>query len=339
MNYKDISISWGGLWKIFFMVLMVWILFLARDILIALFLAIIISSALDPIVSKLEIKKIPRVLSALGIYIIGIFILALIIYTIVPLAVSELSNLLENTGKISGAIFEAINKSGAIKEIKDALKQVADILLSGGASILDISSKFLGGLTFTIAVFVLSFYLTVDKDGVERFLRTIIPSVYEEKVIDIYFHVRRKIGRWFLGQIVLSFTVGLAVFIGLTLLGIKYSLILGIVAGIFEIVPYVGPIFSGSLTVLVGLTDSLALGIYALILFIIIQQLESHLLVPAVTHLTTSLNPVVSLVALLIGVKVIGFVGLILAIPTAVLMQEVVESWSASKRLLNHKLL
>lgn len=310
------------------------ILFVARDIVIALFIAIVISSAFEPLVSRLERRKIPRILSTLGVYILGIFILALIIYTVVPLAISELSNLLEIFGgKVSGTIFEFIEASGAIDAIKDNLSKIANILLSGGTSLLDISSKFLGGLTFTVSIFVLSFYLTLDKDGVERFLRTIIPSVYEERVLDIYLRVRHKIGRWFIGQVFLSLTIGLSVFIGLTLLGVKYSLILGVMAGVFEIVPYVGPIFSGSIAVLIGLTDSLSLGIYTLILFIIIQQLENHLLVPTVTHLTTSLNPVVTLSSLLIGTKVFGFVGLILSVPIAVLLQEIVEDWSSSKQL------
>ena len=197
---------------------------------------------------------------------------------------------------------------------------------------MDISTKFLGGLTFTVSVFVLSFYLTVDRGGVERFLRTVIPSIYEDRVLDIYFRIRKKIGRWFIGQLFLSFTIGLAVFLGLTLLGVKYSLVLGIVAGLFELVPYVGPIFSGSLSILVGLSTSLSLGIYTLILFIIIQQIENHLLVPTVTHLTTSLSPVVTLVSLLIGTKVFGFVGLVLAVPAAVLLQEIIEDWSISSK-------
>lgn len=333
MDIKGLNITWGSLWRIFFMILFAGILFVARDIVIALFVALVISSALEPLVSQLEFKKIPRIISTLAIYIFGILILALIIYTVVPLAISESINVLEAFGsKISGTIFEFIDTSNIVATLKESLGKITNILLSGGPSLLDISSRFLGGITFTISVFVLSFYLTVNKDGIERFLRTIVPSLYEERVLDIYLRVRKKIGRWFVGQLFLSATIGLSVFLGLTLLGVKYSLILGLIAALFELIPYVGPIFSGSLAVLIGLTNSLALGIYILILFIVIQQLENHLLVPAVTHLTTALNPVVTIISLLIGVKVFGFVGLILAVPAAVLLQEIIEDWSSSKQ-------
>jgi len=331
MDPKGISISWGSLWKIFVFVLLAAAIYLAREIFIALFLAIVISSALDPIVSKLEKRRIPRILSTLGVYLAGIFFIALTIYAIIPIALSELNTLLGSFGKISGSVFQFIDASTAISAINQTLNQVADVLLSGGTSLLDISSKFLGGLTLTASVLVLSFYLTVGRDGVERFLIAVVPSSYETHALDLYSRIRRQIGRWFAGQLILSLAMGIGVFLGLWLLGVRYSLILGIVAGLFEIVPYVGPIFSGSLGVLVAMTDSVTLGIYTLILFVVIQQIEGHVLVPAVTSWTTNLNPVTVLVSLLIGAKLFGFVGLILAVPASVLLQEIVEDWSASK--------
>ncbi len=313
------------------MLLLVTILFIARDILVAIFLAIVISAALDPVVSWLEKRRVPRLLGTLGIYIILIFVLALLAYAIVPIALSEFNTLLGSLGKYSGTLFEFIDTSGFIESINQALSKVTNLLLSGSTSVLEIGTRFLGGLTATVSVFVLSFYLTVGKDGAEKFMLTVLPGHYEPKVIGLYRRIKKKIGNWLAGQVVLSLGVGLLVFLGLWILGVKYSLILGIIAGIFELVPYVGPIFSGSLAVLVGLTQSVALGFYVLILFIIIQQLENNLLVPAVTNLTTSLQPVVILISILIGAKVFGFIGLVLAVPTAVLLQELLDDWSETK--------
>ncbi len=331
MDQKGISISWGSLWRVALMAALVTVLFIARDILIALFLAIVISSALDPIVSWLEKRRIPRLLGTLAIYIVLIFFLALLAYAVVPMALSEFNTLLGSLSKYSGTLFDFIDTSGFIESVNQALGKITNLLLSGSTSVLEIGSKFLGGITATMSVFVLSFYLTVGKDGVEKFFVTILPSVYENKVISLYRKIKKKIGNWFAGQVVLSLAVGLLVFIGLTILGVRYSLILGILAGIFELVPYVGPIFSGSLAVLVALTDSMPLAFYTLILFIIIQQLENNLLVPAVNNLTTDLQPVVILIALLIGSQVFGLIGLILAVPGAVLFQEVLDDWSVTK--------
>ena len=315
------------------MIVLVTTLFFAADVLIALFLAVVVSSALDPIVSWLENKRIPRILGTLAIYIVVVFILAFIIYAVIPIALSEFTSLLNSLNdKMSRPDLEFINISQLVTAINEGLGRVTNVLISGSQSFLDILSKFFGGIMLTTSVFVLSFYLTVGKDGVERFLLTILPPTYEARAIELYTKVRRKIGRWFRGQLLLSLVIGITVFFGLWLLGVKYSLILGLLAGIFELVPYVGPIFSGSIAVLVAATSSLTLGLYTLLLFVLIQQIENNVLVPAVMSLTTSLNPVVILISLLVGAKLFGFIGLILAVPAAVLLQEIIEDWSEAKK-------
>ncbi|MDO8601833.1 MAG: AI-2E family transporter, partial [bacterium] len=282
----------------------------------------------------LEKRNVPRILGTLAIYIIAILIVAVIIYLLVPVALVELGSVLSNSGGIMGSIIENFGAEGA--KVFDSLIQGLNDLtagfLGGKITIITILSRFLGGLFFAAIVFVISFYLTVGRDGVEKFLVTILPYQYHENVLTIYERVRRKISLWFRGQLLLSLIVGLAVFIGLWILGVKYSLVLGIAAGLFELIPYVGPIFSGSLAVLFALTESVTLGLYALILFIVIQQIESHLLIPTVMGRTTNLNPVIVLVALLMGGKIFGLIGIILAVPLAVLVQEVLRDWSVSHR-------
>jgi len=123
-----------------------------------------------------------------------------------------------------------------------------------------------------------------------------------------------------------------ATFIGLWLLGVKYSLFLGIMAGVLELIPYVGPILTGGLAVLIGLGDSASLAVYALILFTVLQQLESHVLIPMVMKYTITLNPVVTMTALLIGGTVFGIPGMILSVPIAVMFQEIVEDWAGTKQ-------
>lgn len=309
-------------------------LFVTREILVAVFLAIIISSALDPWVSSLERRNVPRILGTLAIYIVAILIIAVIIYLLVPVALVELNSILSNSGGFLGSIVQTFGEEGAkvFNSLIQSLNEVTAGFLGGKITILTIFSRFLGGLFFAAIVFVISFYLTVGRDGVEKFLITVLPYQHHEQVLTIYERVRRKISLWFRGQLLLSLIVGLAVFIGLWILGVKYSLVLGIAAGLFELIPYVGPIFSGSMAVLFALTESVTLGMYALILFIVIQQLESHLLIPTVMGRTTNLNPVIVLVSLLMGGKIFGLIGVILAVPLAVLAQEMLRDWSVSHR-------
>jgi len=334
MMAEDRGITWGALWKILAMLGLVAALFVTREILIAVFLAIIISSALDPWVTFLERKNVPRILGTLAIYIIAILLVAVIIYILVPVALVELNSILNNSGGFMGSLMQNFGEDGAkvFDGLIQGLNDVTAGFLGGKITILTILSRFLGGLFFTAIVFVISFYLTVGRDGVERFLVTILPYQYQENVLTIYERVRRKISLWFRGQLLLSLIVGFAVFLGLLILGVRYSLVLGLAAGLFELIPYVGPIFSGGLAVLFALTSSVTLGLYTLILFIVIQQIESHFLIPTVMGRSTNLNPVIVLVSLLIGGKIFGLIGVILAVPVAVLFQEILRDWSFSHR-------
>lgn len=308
------------------------VLILAKEAAIILFLALVISSALDAPVSYLESKKIPRILGTLFIFLAVLIILTLALYTIVPIAFLEFKALLGGLDKLEIPALGDFSASQLLDRFEKTIGDFAETLLAGGASFLDIVASVFGGVIFVITTLVLSFYLTVSRSGVEDFLRAILPTVHEERVVSIYLRARRKLGLWLQGQIILSLAVGLFTALGLWILGVKYSLLLGVLAGILEVVPFVGPIFSGVLAFIIAATTSLKLGIYVIILFVIIQQLESHLLVPLVMRTRVGLHPVTVVVALLAGAQIAGFIGVILAVPAAVVLQEFIEDWSVRKR-------
>jgi len=315
------------------MLLFVLALFWARQALIILFLAIVISSSIDGLVSWLQRKKIPRIFGTLLIFLVALTILALLLYTLIPIAIFELQSLLGNLKKIEIPIFGALDISQfvGIDKYLGNLGNLADVLFSGGASFLNIVAAVFGNLALIIATLILSFYLTVNRAGVEKFLRIILPIIYEDYIVGIYLRARKKMGRWLQGQILLMLVVGAATTIGLWILGVKYSLILGILAGVLEIVPIVGPIFSGTIAFLVAISESWILGLYVIILFLVIQQAESHLLIPLIMRKTVGISPVVVVIALLAGSQIAGLVGIILAVPTAVVLQEVLRDWESKK--------
>ncbi len=313
------------------MILFLWVIYFAGNVFLSVILAVIISSAFDIPVSYLERHKIPRILGTFILFAVAVLIIALVAYTIVPLAIFEINNFLGSLNKTSGTIFDILQSSQVIDSVNKSLNSLSNALISGSTSLADIVSNFLGGVLMTLSVFVLSFYLTLGRDGVEKFLLAIVPEAYEDAVLNTYTSMRKKIGYWLEGQVFLSFGMGVLVFLGLWLLGVKYSLVLGILAGLLELVPFVGPIFAGSVAVLIAFSTSATLAVYTLVLFIVLQQLESNVFLPAVTKYTTSLNVVVVLISLLIGAKIFGFVGLILAVPAAVFAQELMEGWTLSK--------
>src|SRR3989344_4493061 len=176
MEPRNLNISWEILWKLFFMVLLGWILFLARDVVAGLLLAIVISTAFDPIVSFLERKRIPRILGTLIIYLTAVVAVALILYAIVPVALNELANLLDYSGGFLGKAFDARSIQDFVGELNANLAKLK-FFVSGEVTLVDLTSRFVGGLLSAVTVFALSFYLTVGRDGVEKFLIAILPSL------------------------------------------------------------------------------------------------------------------------------------------------------------------
>jgi Predicted permease len=223
MSEKIHPESWEFLWKLFFLVIFGWILFMSRDVIAVLLVAIVLSSAFDPIVTFLEHRRIPRILGTLMVYLASAFLLGFVVYTFIPIALSEISGLLNSPTSIAAEGGLPFGLDGILEYLSGSLGEFSEIFLHSDTSLIQIASNFLGGVFMAIAIFVLSFYLTIDRDGVERFLYAILPTAYERKAVQLYRRVRLKIGRWFIGQFVISLIVGLATFAGLRLLGVRYS--------------------------------------------------------------------------------------------------------------------
>lgn len=332
MTKQTTEISWRSLWRVVALVVFVAALYLMREAAVVILLALVLSTALHPPVGYLEKKKIPRILGTIIIFLLFFALLAFILYALVPIVILQLNSLLKDLAGLANQFFSIRAPENIIDLITPNLNNLTNLLLSGSVPLLEILSRFLGGITFVIAVLVLSFYLTISREGVDRFLRAVFPVAMEDKVLQLYGRTKRKIGRWFQAQIILSVVIGIVVFIGLKFLGIEQALVLGVIAGLFELVPVVGPIFAGAFAVVVAATDSLNSALYVLIFFVAVQQLEGHLLVPLVMKKAVGIHPVIVLVALLGGAEIAGLVGMLLAVPVAVFLQEVAEDWKVSSR-------
>ncbi len=135
----------------------------------------------------------------------------------------------------------------------------------------------------------------------------------------------KKMGEWLRGQLILGLIVALAVYVGLTFLGVKYALVLALMAGVLEVIPYVGPIISLVPALFIGFAQSPVIGVLVVVLYVVIQQVENHILVPKVMQKVTGLNPIISILALLVGLKAGGLAGAILAIPLAMMGVVILE--------------
>lgn len=314
------------------MVAIVAIGYIARDVFVAVVLALVISAALDPFVDWLERRRIPRLIGTLAVYIMVLFVIALILYIVMPIFLTQINSILENSQDVFGNLIESFGiQSTALQTIISAINTYSNSLLGGQTTLVSFISEVLGGLLLALIVFGISFYLTIDRDGVGRLLKAMLPVTEHARTMTVYDRIRKKISQWFMGQVFLSLFIGTVTFIGLTILHVPYAFVLSVAAASFELVPYVGPIFAGGLAVLTALSVSSSLALYTFILFVVIQQIEGHVIIPLVNKYTTNLNPVIVITALLIGGKVLGVAGVIIAVPIAVLFQELIRHWSEIK--------
>lgn len=330
MERRIFDITWETLWRVLFFVVVVAVLYQGRQILLGLFLAIIISSGLEGLVNALAKIGLPRSISVILIFLVAVIAAIVILYAVVPILIVELNTIFASSGSnVSGGLGFILSLKS--QSTSTAISNLSSEFLNGGSPF-NFFSNALGSFGLAVAVIISSFYLSLSEDGVERFIKVVIPPDYEPAALKIYGHSRRLIGSWFRTQLLLSLVMGIIVWLGLSILHVPYAFLIAFIAALFELVPFVGPIISGAVGVVTALTVSTSLALYTLIFFLIAQQLESNILVPILNRRSVGLHPVLVIIALLIGAEIGGFLGIVIAVPAAAVFQEVVQEWSSKQR-------
>ncbi len=315
------------------------LVYVVRDIIAVLIFAIIIASALEPILRYAQSKKIPRLLSLIVIYFLFFIFFAALIYIFLPLVLDQLRDFSQNYPTYFGRIEEAAGVitflpalSGNIHEL---LSQLTEQIPSF-TSLISYASSIFGGLISFIVVLVVSFYLSLSRGALDDFLRSILPPQFEVHAHGLWLRAQKKMGRWLQAQILLSFIMALIVGLGLWILGVRYAFLIAVFVGVLEIVPYVGPIVAGGLATLLALSQSATLGLWTLIFFIVAQQLEGHVLVPLLIKKLVGLNPVAVILAMLVGAKLGGILGILLAVPIAAVIDEFFDDLAKRRSIPSH---
>jgi len=312
-----------------------WLVWEIRAVVAIVFASLLLAALIDPLADWFAIRKIPRGIAVVIVYILLALMVMLGMLVLVPVIIQQITQLL-NSGWFSPEVVEDVKtRLTALLNVQDLARTISQAFLEGNSGVVTgIANRVMDLLNAVISIFavlMLTFYIVVEEDSAKKYFRNFAPVEYQPFLIHIMNKMQEKIGAWLRGQIVLGFIVGFAVWIGLAALGMPYALLLAVIAGLLEIVPYVGPIASAVPAVIVAFTISPMMGLLVLGLYIIVQQLENNILVPKVMQKFIGLNPVVSIVALLIGFEVGGIVGSILAIPVATMIQVVLEELFANR--------
>lgn len=320
---KKIDISHKTVIFIAVFILGLWMIYLIRDLLLILFVAVILMSALSPLVRFLAKFRVPKSLAIAITYIIIIAIASGLLAIVLPPLLEETSRLFLTLPPHLEQLFDiaAIDKSVLQSQLSSISRNVFSITLAAFSNLLTI-----------IFLLVLTFYLILERDSLEVKIASLFVG-REERFKKLIMQIEDKLGGWFRGQLLLSFIIGILSYIGLMILGIPYALPLAVVAGILEVVPVIGPIISAIPAVLIAVTVSPLLAIGVAAMYFVIQQLENNLIVPQVMQRAVGLNPLVVILAIAVGSRLLGFAGALLAVPIAVVLQIIVTEIIEERKL------
>ena len=315
-------------------VFIAWAMWEVRDALLLIYISALIATGLSPLVDELERKRllrqrVPRWAAILVIYICIIAAVVAIGAMVIPPIVTQARELaMELPRLLHNAQQWLINRGVLTREIsaREAVQQTAtntaqDTLGFVANAVLGV----IGGVFGLITVLVLAFYLLVDSTSLVLVFLRLFPREKRALVEDACRRVTHKISAWLGGQLLLGAVIGSTAALGLFLLGVPFFWVLALIAGIGEMIPIVGPILSAvpAIAVALSVRPTLALGV--LLFFIGQQQLENHLLVPKIMQRQVGISPVFIIIALLIGGSLLGVMGAILAVPTAAILQVLLE--------------
>lgn len=320
MDNKKITINFS-LESVFVVVaslLLIWFLFYVKDIVVLLVVSFILATALEPAVYFLEKRKIPRWIAAILVYILLIFIVGGLVRLVLPPTTQQIQNLFDARHEIGARIGDLFSR--APEQIKDFAQNYSSKLPEKigeffSSSILANVLGVFSGLLGIATVIVVSFYLLLEKNLFERTILRFWPKKSREKAVKTFQQMSFKISLWSRGQLILSASIGLLAFIGLTVLRVDYALTLALLAAFGELLPIIGFWIALIPTLLIAFAISPITGLSVLILYFAIQQFEAQILVPQVMKRAVGLSPVVIIISLLVGAKLLGILGVLIAIP------------------------
>lgn len=344
----SVTITPGSVLTVLLFLVLGFLLWYLRDIVLVVLTAVVIASAMEPAIKFFVRHGLTRLLAVIFMYVLVIGIFFGVLFFFVPPILNDASTFLKQLPdtlanfNISdtthgllpwGSVADTFNSA-------DFLQNVSTTITDSTGGIFTTVSAFFGGVVSFVLIIVFSFYFSVQETGVDDFLRIVTPVKEQIYVLHLWRRSQDKIGKWMQGQLVLAFIVGVLLYLGLVILGVPHALLLAVLAGVFELIPVFGQILAAIPGVAVaftagGLTEALLVaGLY-----VVIQQFEAHLIYPVVVKKVVGIPPLLVILSLLIGFKLVGFLGVLLSVPIAGAIQEFVTDVDRQKtRALAHSL-
>lgn len=336
LNNINVNITAGSILNVFLFGILAALLWFLRDIVLIVLTAVVIASAMEPGINWLSRYRVNRIFSVILIYLAVALVFFSILFFFMPPLVNDAVNFIQrlpaalSTLSISDATNGLIPDFGAAFSPDDILASISGTIAATSGGVFSTLSAFFGGITSFILIVVFAFYFSVQETGVDDFLRVVTPAKHQAYVLNLWKRSQQKIGKWMQGQLVLGLIVGVLLYLGLTILQVPNALLLAVLAAVFELIPVFGQILAAIPAIAIAYTGGTVLGdgvtgaVTILFLYVIIQQFEAHLIYPVVVKKVVGVPPLLVILALLVGAKLAGFLGILLSVPIAGAIQELV---------------
>ena len=290
----------------------IWLLFQIRDVLVLIFISYIIMAALTPFVTFLVNRKVSKVLAVVVVFFITIVVVVLSIFPLIPFFASQIELLFKNFPQY-------LDQSSRILGLKVNTEQINSTFTSQIGNISEnafaLTTFVFGGFFSLITVIVISFYLLLDHTSIRHGFINIFPKSSQNDVGNTLTQIEEKLGAWFRGQLVLSFSIGFLTYLAYAVLALDFALPLALFAGIMEAVPTIGPFLGAVPAIIVALTISSTKTFLVIVVYVIIQTVEANFLVPKIMQRAVGLSPIIVITGIMIGAKLMGLWGALLSIP------------------------
>ena len=320
--------------KIIGILLGILVLYFIRNLIGYMLLAFVFSSALRPGIDWLQQKKIPRFLGGILLFLFLFMFFGLVLYFTFPPFINEIQSFVSAFPQYWQNFllwlpsFEMwLETSPFGGNIREAINQYIQKLSQTVTSLIGFVSGIFGKIFNFILIIILIFYFSVEEKTSEKFYPVLVikdrkrQEEVKKKISKYWKIAETQAGRWLQGYILLGFIVGIMVYIGLSILGIRYSLVLAVLAGTLEIIPWLGPVAAGLVgTLLALLQGGWAIAFWTAFVFLIVQQIENYLIIPFVMKNRVNLDPLLTLIVLFVGGRLGGTLGLVLAVPMGAIL-------------------
>lgn len=311
-------------------VVIIWLVLVLKAVIVLFFIAFLLVTVLYPLVGWLQRHHVPVALAVL-LPIIGVALLAALVgYFVVPNLIAQGSHFAHNVPDYVHKLQQqhGLDFKFDIGSVRSAVQQHFGTV---GNTLVLVTRTATTIVVGVVTIIVVTLYWLGGYERLQQTVLSYVPKRGRARAADVWARVEKKLTSWLVAQFLLGLVVGLMVWIGAMIIGLPFAGVLGLVSGLLEIVPTLGPIAAAIPGVLLGFTISWQTALAALIMYVAVQQVENHLLAPFLVGRTVRLHPIVIIFSLLIGATLYGIIGALLAVPVALVISSVVDSYRDGK--------